>query len=268
MLFTGTDDHCVLIKEAVLYFAVLAVFSLTACAGGGKEDQAGAASSVSESSSTARGDQNEAEGQTVNVWGDSMAQGVYGDGVSYPAVLEELTQMKVNNFGITGESSAEIMARSLAYGDQSDDIMIIQMGDNGGWNDIDDLIRQHKRMIREGGTDRYIIVSSTDDPNDFVQIWGYTLEPVGLEDTWYEAKLREEFGEHLFIGRKYLIEHGLEVNGLTETAEDKERAKNGYISLQLRNPELDNTHLSAAGYTAMAYGIYEKGKELGYWTDQ
>lgn len=44
-----------------------------------------------------------------------------------------------------------------------------------------------------------------------------------------------------------------------------ERAENGCISLQLRHPEIDNTHLNDAGYRALARGIYEKGIELGYW---
>ena len=139
------------------------------------------------------------------------------------------------------------------------------MGDNGGWRNIDDLIRQYLSMIRYAGTDRYIIVSSTDDPDDFDQIWGYTTEPVGLDDTPYEARFREAFGDHLFIGRKYLIENGLSVNDLEETDEDRERAERGNISLQLRIPEIDNTHLNDAGYRALAQGIYEKGAELGYW---
>lgn len=50
-----------------------------------------------------------------------------------------------------------------------------------------------------------------------------------------------------------------------ETEEDMERAENGCISLQLRHPEIDNTHLNDAGYRALARGIYEKGIELGYW---
>ena len=120
-------------------------------------------------------------------------------------------------------------------------------------------------MIEEAETDRYIIVSSTDDPNDFDQIWGYTTEPIGLEDTYYEAQFREAFGEELYEGRKYLIENGLSVNDLEETEEDMERAENGCISLQLRHPEIDNTHLNDAGYRALARGIYEKGIELGYW---
>lgn len=201
----------------------------------------------------------------INVWGDSMAEGYGGFGVSYPSVLEELTGIPTNNFGIGGEDSLQIMERCLSYGRHAEDILIIQMGDNGGWNDLSELIEQCQKMIEESGTDRYIIVSSSDDPDDFEQIWGYTRNNVGLKDTWYEEKLRKAFGEHLFISRKYLIENGLSVNGLEETAEDRRRASKGNISLQLRNPEIDNTHLNAAGYTAMAHGIYEMGQVLGYW---
>lgn len=209
--------------------------------------------------------QNHSDIEEINAWGDSITQGYGSDGLSYPEVLEQLTGIPVRNFGEGGEDSTEILARSLAYGPQKEDILVIQMGDNGGWKDLDELIGQYRRLIDAAGTDRYIIISSTDDPDDFVQIWGYTNEPVGLEDTWYEAQFREAFGDHLLIGRKYLIEHGLAINGLEETEEDRTRAIKGNISLQMRNPEIDNTHLNEAGYTALAQGVYEKGKELGYW---
>lgn len=203
--------------------------------------------------------------EEINCWGDSITEGYGGDELTYPEVLEQLTGIPVRNLGVGGEDSREITRRSFAYGSQAEDILVIQMGDNGGWRDLDDLIRQYQNMIRRAGTDRYIIVSSTDDPDDFDQIWGYTMEPVGLEDTQYEAKFREAFGDHLFIARKYLIEYGLSINGLEETEEDRKRAEKGNISLQLRIPEIDNTHLNDAGYTALAWGIYEKGAELGYW---
>ena len=203
--------------------------------------------------------------EEINCWGDSITEGYGGDELTYPDVLAQLTGMPVRNLGVGGEDSRQILARSLSYGNQSEDILVIQMGDNGGWNDLDELIGQYRRMIAEAGTDRYIIVSSTDDPNDFDQIWGYTTEPIGLEETYYEARFRKAFGEHLFEGRKYLIEKGLSINDLEETEEDRERAENGYISLQLRHPEIDNTHLNDAGYKALANGIYEKGAELGYW---
>ena len=74
----------------------------------------------------------------INCWGDSMAEGYFwGDDVSYPSVLEELTGITTNNFGIRSEDSVEILTRSLEYGDQSGDVMIIQMGDNGGWKNME-----------------------------------------------------------------------------------------------------------------------------------
>ena len=208
--------------------------------------------------------ENEPE-EEINCWGDSITEGYGSDGLTYPDVLEELTGIPARNLGVGGESSREILARSLIYGSQKEDILVIQMGDNGGWKDLDELIRQYRLMIERAGTDRYIIISSTDDPDDFEQIWGYTTKPVGMENTWYEEKYEEAFGEHLFNGRKYLILHGLEINGLWMTEADHLRAQKGNISLQLRNPWIDNTHLNEAGYIALAHGIYEKGKELGYW---
>lgn len=202
--------------------------------------------------------------EAINAWGDSMTEGIGSDGLSYPDVLEKLTGIPTNNFGVSGEDSLEILERSLEYGSQAEDVLIIEMGDNGGWDSLDELIDQYRELIDASGTDRYII-SSTDDPDDYDQIWGYTDEAVGLSDTWYEVAFREAFGEHLLIGRKYLIEYGLEINGLTESEEDAARAEDGNISLQLRNPEIDNTHLNEAGYTAQAYGVYEKGVELRYW---
>ncbi len=210
-------------------------------------------------------EENETDATEINCWGDSITEGYGSDGLTYPDVLEELTGIPVRNLGIGGEDSVDILKRSAAYGSQEEDILVIQMGDNGGWINLGQLIRQYRKLISKAGTDRYIIISSTDDPNDFEQIWGYTTEPVGLENTWYEEEFEKEFGEHLFNGRKYLIEHGLEINGLRKTETDYMRAKNGYISLQLRNPWIDNTHLNEAGYTALAHGVYEKGKELGYW---
>lgn len=203
--------------------------------------------------------------EEINCWGDSMTEGYGSDGLAYPDVLRQLTGMPVKNLGIGGEDSQEILARSIAYGSQKEDILVIQMGDNGGWRDIDELIRQYQQLLSEAGTDRYIIISSTDDPDDYDQIWAGITDPAGSETTTYEEKYEEAFGEHLFNGRKYLVEHGLEINGLEETDDDRARAEMGDISLQLRNPEIDNTHLNEAGYKAMAYGVYEKGLELGYW---
>lgn len=201
----------------------------------------------------------------IHAWGDSMTEGIGSSGKSFPDFLEELTGIPTENFGIGGEDSMEILKRSLDYGAQREDVLILQMGDNGGWKDLEDLIDQYKRLIYEARCDRYIIMSSSDDPDDYDQIWAYTDEPIGLEDTWYEARYREVFGDHLFVGRQYLIRYGLEINGLEETEEDRARAEKGNISLQFRNRGVDNTHLNEMGYRAVARGVYEQGKLLGYW---
>lgn len=203
--------------------------------------------------------------EEINCWGDSITEGFGSDGLTYPEMLEQMTGIPARNLGVGGEDSRQILARSMEFGSQAEDILVIQMGDNGGWKNIKELIGQYEQLIEESGTDRYIIVSSTDDPDDFEQIWGYTRKPVGLEDTWYEKDLKQAFGEHLFIGRKYLIERGLSINGLRATEQDHLRAEKGAISLQLRNPRIDNTHLNEEGYRALAQGVFEKGIELGYW---
>ena len=71
---------------------------------------------------------------------------------------------------------------------------------------------------------------------------------------------------YTFEARQYLIVNGLAINGITETYEDRLRARQGSISEKLRNEELDNTHLNAYGYRAMAWGIFELGAKLGYWS--
>ena len=84
----------------------------------------------------------------IHAWGDSMTAGSGSGGKSYPDFLGELTGIPTKNFGIGGEDSMEILKRSLAYGAQKEDVLILQMGDNGGWEDLEDLIDQYKRLIR------------------------------------------------------------------------------------------------------------------------
>ena len=211
------------------------------------------------------GQKNDKNEVAINSWGDSMTEGINGLGVSYPLVLGNLTGLPSYNFGISGEDSIQIMNRCLAYGNQSEDIVIIEMGDNGGWSDIDELISQYRTMIQSAGSEKYIIVTSTDDPNDRDQIWGYTDEPIGLNSTWYEEAIGNAFPGHVLFARKYLIQKGLKINNIEPDEADLKRAEFGYISEKLRIVEWDNTHLNAAGYTAQAMGIYEFGKSLGYW---
>lgn len=212
---------------------------------------------------------------------------------SYPKVLERLTGIRTLNYGVPGATSEEIavMQGGEAPGQALDEygtidqrlmlfsrlhkgnVLVLEMGSNGGWGeDYDVLIEQYRSMIEFAGTDKYIIVGDTDDPGtsladpeqqefyDGAVEWDED-ERIHRETDW-EAALREAFGEHFLNMRVYLIEHGLEAADLEPDYDDEWMAEEGRVSYQLRT---DETHLNADGYYAMAVGIYEKGRELGYW---
>lgn len=49
--------------------------------------------------------------QRIICWGDSLTYGQGGDGITYPLVLEEKTNMEVINYGIQGETARQIAIR-------------------------------------------------------------------------------------------------------------------------------------------------------------
>lgn len=246
------------------------------------------------------GVQAESSVREIACWGDSLTEGVgTSEGVlywgeeeidisylSYPDILSRLTGMPTYNFGLSGATSEEIAYMQGSLGDIEDtsrfttineeiiaqgrehpgDILVLEMGSNGGWNgDYAELIRQYQGMIDHAGVEDYIIIGDTDDP-------GTSLADLGQEplfdstltsETAWEAALHEAFGAHFINMRIFLIQRGLAVVGLTETDYDLEAAERGCISEQLRS---DWTHLNAYGYCAQAIAVYERGKELGYWS--
>lgn len=147
--------------------------------------------------------------------------------------------------------------------DTSSDVLIIQMGSNGGWDDYDMLISQYKAMIANSGTQCYIIIGDTDNPDESIDGEYYTSsEDVGLNDTYWEAALREAFGEHFINMRTYMLENAIDVTGLEPTEEDIYNLTHSMMPESIKS---DYTHMNAYGYYVMGVGIYEKGSELGYW---
>ena len=146
------------------------------------------------------------------------------------------------------------------------DILVLEIGSNGGWNnDYQVLIDQYRAMIERSGCEDYLILGDTDDPGTSV---GDTSQVPFTEDyapreTNWEAALREAFGDRFINMRVFLIKHGLEISGLTPTEEDVADARLGCISKQLRS---DWTHLNARGDFAKAVAVYQRGVKLGYWS--
>lgn len=151
--------------------------------------------------------------------------------------------------------------------DHKNDILIIEMGSNGGWEDYDELIAQYQAIIDYTGCEDYIIVGDTDDPgtsmvDDGVINMDNSDNVTGKNYTDWEVALRDAFGEHFFNTRVYMLEYGLSNCGLKASALDRLYVAFGCISGKLRS---DWTHFNAYGYYSKGLGIYQKGVELGYW---
>lgn len=154
-----------------------------------------------------------------------------------------------------------------AFYERKDDILILEIGSNGGWNDYQELIKQYDAIIENSGCKYYIIVGDTDDPGTSMADTSQGERNadgsrIGTGDTSWEATLREAYGEHFINMRAYLIKYGLKDVGMIPTKQDKKMARNGLIPERLRS---DWTHFNSFGYYSKGLAIYKKGVELGYW---
>ena len=65
--------------------------------------------------------------------------------------------------GLYVSQGSQVMPK--ASEDHKNDILIIEMGSNGGWDDYDELIAQYQSIIDYTGCEDYIIVGDTDNPH-------------------------------------------------------------------------------------------------------
>lgn len=155
-----------------------------------------------------------------------------------------------------------------------DVIMLIQIGDNAGWNaDPNILLNQVRMMVSHfvsaGGT-KYIISGPWSG-----QFMRSDVNIAHVRD--FEALAASEFGAHWFSLRQYLIDYGLSENGLVASETDTERMDRGQVPGSLLGggtPEEivmypstsnDDTHPNSYGSNSMYLAYYNKGVELGYW---
>ena len=151
--------------------------------------------------------------------------------------------------------------------DHRNDILILEMGSNGGWeNDYDELIKQYQNIIDNSYYADYIIVGDTDNPGESADIYQDVYDNngnyAGLHATLWEPALYDAFGEHFLNTRLYLMENALYDCGLTPTENDIIDIQTGNLPEQIR---ADFTHFNSYGYYSKAKAIYLKGIELGYW---
>lgn len=193
----------------------------------------------------------------ITCYGDSLTAG-QADDRKYPMNLHSLIQDKniVYNAGVGGYTSEQIVDLNEKISKVStikDDIQIIWMGTNGGWNnDPDTLIAQYETLIERFGSDKYIIIGIPIDNT-------YTLSIDDLKEL--ETAMSNRFGEHYINMRDYLVNNGLSDAGIDATSEDLSRIAEGRVPSSLL---YDNVHYNSSGYTVIANCIYNKLKSLNY----
>lgn len=151
--------------------------------------------------------------------------------------------------------------------DHRNDILILEMGSNSGWNgDYEELINQYKNIIENSYYTDYIIVGDTDNPGESAdwnqEIYDTNGDYAGLHATLWEQALEQAFGNHFLNTRLYLMENALSDCGLTPTEDDIIDMETGNLPEQIR---ADYTHFNSYGYYSKGKAIYLKGIELGYW---
>ncbi|WP_243875405.1 hypothetical protein [Lactiplantibacillus plantarum] len=131
-------------------------------------------------------------------------------------------------------------------------LMIIFMGQNGGYTDNDDLVRMHKLMIEHSHAKNVLILGM------------HTGTASSRGD--YETAMKNEFGRKFFSLRQYLAHPvygtdgktikscwGLDDAGLTATNDDLAKIEIGQVPLQLL---LDGTHYTTATREVVGNAIY------------
>lgn len=129
-----------------------------------------------------------------------------------------------------------------------DDIYVFYVGQNGGYDDVDDWIQQIKAGIDFIGCDKYLIIVCKTD-------WHNT----SWDDTY--NKFKKEFKSKFVDIRSYILQYGLEDNGLTPTSDDTTAISKGIIPPSLKKTG-DNVHFNYYGYKTIGKIVSQRLKEL------
>ena len=133
-----------------------------------------------------------------------------------------------------------------------DGIFIVFMGENGGFDSIEDLVAQQKAILslQEKNKGKYIVVGITS---------GTAAERAELE-----AAMRAEYGERYVNLREYLSSDGVYDAGIEPTESDLAQMAEGKIPDCLLS---DDVHFTKKGYTVIAKKLYAYMMELGYFDE-
>nr|MCR5624919.1 hypothetical protein [Lachnospiraceae bacterium] len=142
-----------------------------------------------------------------------------------------------------------VFESSLRY---RNSIPIIFMGQNGGYDSVDELITYQKAMIAHQTFDRekYIIVG--------------LHSGTAVERRELETAMEEAFGNHYINLRHYMCTQALTDAGITPSAEDFE-----YMLKGMTPPTVlyGSVHFNDIGYELIGNLVYNRMVELGYFDE-
>ena len=133
-----------------------------------------------------------------------------------------------------------------------DYIYVLFMGENGGFDDIDDLIAQQEAVLKTqcANSDKFIVIGLT----------------TGTAESRQELEnaLSEKWGEHYINIREYFSSEAVYKAGVDISDSDLDEMKKGMVPKCLRT---DDIHYNEAGYRQLAQIVYDRLIELGYFDD-
>jgi lysophospholipase L1-like esterase len=156
--------------------------------------------------------------------------------------------------GYTGDALTVPTIARFIGSDFAGEIVTIWIGSNGGdfpgyTAGIDMRIAWINSMIKHIGHERYVILGLT----------------IGEETSSFyineENRMKQAFGNKYFPTRKYLIENGLTIAGVTPTTQDETDIAEGKVPTSLKS---DGVHLNSYGYFALGKMLANKIRSLGY----
>lgn len=130
--------------------------------------------------------------------------------------------------------------------ERKNDIQVIFIGQNGGYTNIDDLVRQQRLMIEHSNNDKYIILGLTS---------GSATERAELEQ-----RMIREYGRRYINLREYISTYGMEDAELEPTETDLAEMAEGKVPTSLR---FDTVHGNHYFYEIIGKLTYSRLIELG-----
>jgi hypothetical protein len=136
-----------------------------------------------------------------------------------------------------------------------DYISVIFIGQNGGYDDVDELIEQQRAIIDHQEM-------SEVNQGKFIIVGLHTGTAAGRSGL--EKAMQAEYGDQYINLREYMSTSGLQDAGIEATDEDKEMMAEGMTPSSLLS---DTVHFTEDGYKLIGNLIYERMDELGYFDE-